>query len=557
MPLESTDEDTLLARPVDHPFESAVLEPASPSASPGPPTRRNWAGPALALVLVMATLGAAGDLLGWFRTAPAVVASVGVQVPVTATSYLTGRANNSPTIATDPGDSRFMALANRLDAPGYGCALNVSGDGGAGWAPAKPFAALPAGVDECYGPEVAFDGGGKLYFTFVGLAGQGHLPVGAFITESSDRGRTFSEPRQVLGPLNFGVRMAIDPRLGSQGRIHLVWLHASSQPGLGSLGSPPNPILAAHSDDGGRTFSTPVPVSDSKPGRVVGPALALGPDRAVHVAYYELGDDVRDYQGLEGPVWEGTWQLMVASSSDGGQKFGHGVVADAEVVPHDRVAVVFTMPPPSLVAGKGRVCVAWTDARYGDADALARCSTDSARTWAGVRRLNDDQRANGSWQYLPRLAIAPGGRLDAIFYDRRNDEQNLNNAVSYTYSNDGGRSFAKSTQITTEGPSFSMIGQRYAVPSSGDRYDFGARMALVSEPDRVVAAWADTHNSEPPSTDQDIFATTVTLPGSSSGTKMPALVILAVVAVVAGLVMARKLKGRPTQVSDAEASAAE
>lgn len=140
----------------------------------------------------------------------------------------------------------------------------------------------------------AFDGDGVLHYLFVGLTGPGNEPMGAFLTTSGDRGRTFTPPRQVLGPLKFSVRMAIDRDAGGAGGLHLAWVDTSSDPPTGGFGPPPNPIMTAHSDDGGETFSSPVQVSDPDRLRVVAPALALGPDGAVHVAYYDLGDDVVD-----------------------------------------------------------------------------------------------------------------------------------------------------------------------------------------------------------------------------------------------------------------------
>jgi hypothetical protein len=462
------------------------------------------------------------------------------------------QANNSPTVAADPDDPHFLALANRLDAPEYGCSLHVSGDGGAHWTPVT-LPELPAGVDNCYGPEVAIDGRGRIHFLFLGLAGAGHLPVGAFLTTSTDRGRTFPPPHLILEGLNFAARMAVDPGMGEQGRIHVVWLHAGATPSLGSLGTSDNPILTAHSDDGGKTFSTPIRVSDPNRRRTVAPALSLGPDHAVHVAYYDLVDDARDYEGLVGPLWEGTWQLVLASSFDGGAHFRPGVVADPAVVPYERVLVIFTMPPPALAASGDRVCLAWGDARDGDADVLARCSSNRGRTWGPARRVNDDPAANGLWQYLPRLGIAPDGRIDAVFYDRRDDGQNLNNDVSYAFSTDGGKTFSRRLKLTTLGSSSSLVGQRYAIPTGGaNRYDFGFRIAVLSRSSDVLAAWADTSRSPAGTPNQDILAATALPPSGGHRPLVLIAVVVAVVVVVGAAVVAVRRPKEPGAEAPAE-----
>jgi hypothetical protein len=250
-------------------------------------------------------------------------------------------AHNSPVIVADPDDRDFLALGSRIDNPEFGCALHVSDDGGRSWVPSNPVTALPEGSERCYAPELAFGPEGELFFLFLGLQGPGNTPVGAYIASSKDRGRSFSPPRQVLGAERYMVRMAMDRTQGARGRLHLIWLEATSDPPLGGLGPPPNPILAAHSDDGGATWSRPVRVSDPDRPRAVAPAVAVGPDHRVHVIYYDLVDDARDYQGLAGPTWEGTWTLVASSSRDGGRTFSPGAVVDNGLVPPQRVMVIF------------------------------------------------------------------------------------------------------------------------------------------------------------------------------------------------------------------------
>lgn len=468
-------------------------------------------------VLVGGMLGA--GLLPPSRAVPATEDPVvAPDLPVTAMNERVGAANNSPELAADPTNGRFVVMANRLDAPDFSCALQVSGDGGRTWLPADPVPRLPEGADKCYAPEVAFDSDGTLYYLFVGLAGGGNQPMGTFLTSSDDRGRTFTDPTSVLGPRNYSVRMSLDPTLGEYGRLHLAWIATTSDPPLGGFGPPPNPIMYAHSDDGGRSWSDPVQVSDADRPRVVAPALAVGPDHAVHVAYYDLQDDAVDYRGLEGPTWEGTWSLVVASSYDGGRDFGHGTVVDDAIEPHERVLLIFTMPPPALATdAEGRVCTAWTDARFGDADALARCSPDGGVTWQEPIRLNDDPTGNGAIQYQPQLASSPGGRIDAVFYDRRDDASDASegdregfNHVYYTYSTDGGRTYEPNVRLTST-PSFSGVGQRYTITSAQGRAEWGSRMGLLSVDNRAVAVWTDTRNQRQ-GTAQDLFTTTVTFP---------------------------------------------
>jgi len=462
-----------------------------------------------------------GGLLPGVAGASAPDPRLGVEVAVTAMERSVGPANNSPVLVADPADPQFVVLANRLDAPDFSCALHVSGDGGRSWAPVGPVPVLPEGAEKCYAPEVAFDRNGALHYLFVGLAGRGNEPMGAFVTVSTDRGRTFSPPRRVLGPLSFAVRMAIDPDLGAAGRMHLVWISVSSDPPLGGFPATPNPILAAYSDDGGLSFTQPVQVNEVQRERVVAPALVLGPDHSVQVGYYDLGRDAVDYQGLAGPIWEGTWSLVLASSTDGGKRFDTTSIVEDAVVPHERVLLIFTMTPPALAVRGEQVCVAWADGRNGDADVLARCSDNDGgaggRRWNAPQRLNDDPVGNGLSQFMPRLDFSPGGRLDAVFYDRRDQPANVLNYVYSTHSTDGGRTWAPNLRLTRHASS-STVGQLYTNPSALGRAEFGSRLGLLSSDGQALAAWADTSNSNPNSTGQDVFTTIVELPEAGQPT---------------------------------------
>jgi len=431
---------------------------------------------------------------------------IGEEVPATANDLVEMRAQNSPTLATDPTDSSFVALAHRIDAPRFGCSLQLSDDGGSTWFPADPAPRLPKGVDNCYSPEIVFDNGGTLYYLFAGLSGPGNQPVGVYLTRSNDRGRTFTDPKQVLGPHNYQVRMGIDRDFGPQGRLHVVWLEARGEPTRGGLPAPPNPIMATHSDDGGKSFSDPVRVSEPARDLVVAPGLAVGSNGKLHVVYYDLKDDERDYYGLEGPVWGGTWSLVAATSDEGGTNFEGSRVIDDDVVPPDRVLLIFTMPPAAVATDDDdRVFAAWHEGPNDDWDVSFSRSVNGGRSWEGPTRLHSGNRENH--QYLPQLSASPDGRVDAIFYDRSADSKNRDNHVSYTWSHDAGVGFAGKRRLTSE-PTDSRIGRRYAVSSAQGRGDIGSRLGLVSFGENTVAAWTDTRNA-PTSPYQDIFAVQV------------------------------------------------
>lgn len=503
---------------------------------------------ALAAVGVVGVVAAAGVGGGPARAGSAGGGGQGQVVsesPVTAMHRSRAPANNSPQLAVHPDDDEVMALANRLDKPVFGCALHVSGDGGQSWVPVDPVGELPEGAETCYGPEVAFGPDGALYFLFAGLSGEGNTPMGVFVTRSDDAGRSFSEPVRVLDELSFGAQLAVDGR----GRLHVAWIDAD-EVGVGSLAPPPNPIMARSSADGGATWSEPVRVSDAGRQRVVAPTLAVGADGAVHVAYYDLLDDAVDYRGVEGPVWDGEWEVVVASSTDGGASFAEGEVI-AEPRPHERIMVVFTAASPALATGgDGRVCAAWSDAAEGAADVWARCRRPEGEWLAPVRV--SDPSAGEATQELPQLAVAPDGRIDVVFLDGRRPPADDYVDVFYAASVDGGESFTAGTRVSQH-TSYTGFGPRYpAVPSAAGMTEFGSRIGLASTDQRVVTAWTDTRNQTARSQGQDVFAAVVAdLPGGPAagvtvGWLAGAVAVGAAVVVAAGWWRRRRGRGGAT-----------
>ncbi len=75
---------------------------------------------------------------------------------------------------------------------------------------------------------------------------------------------------------------------------------------------------------------------------------------------------------------------------------------------------------------------------WGDRDILYRRSTDGGRSFSEPRRINDDDPALRRVQGSPNVSVAPNGRLDAIWWDFRNDPGLFANDVYYSYSTDDG-----------------------------------------------------------------------------------------------------------------------
>lgn len=504
------------------------------------PPRLPWILVGVALILA----GVGALLVSGAYDEPLEAAAVGQNLAVNdgADNPLDLSAHNSPTLIRNPVDGANLVVANRIDSPNYSCALHVSFDGGGRWTQTAIPAPRGRNVKACYAPDAVFDSDGTLYVSYVTLKGRANSPDAVWLTRSSDGGKTLTDPVETpLPPRSFQLRLTADP--AKPRRIYLTWLEASEL-GLYRFTETGNPIRAIRSEDGGGTWTDAVTVSGTDRERVVAPSPAAGPEGELYVLYLDLGDDALDYEGGHrgrgGPPYPGPWQLVLARSTDRGQTWEESVVED-ELTPTERF-IVFTPPVPALAVDQdsGRVYAAFQDGRSGDADVRLWSLGRRGDRWDGPTRVNDTRPEDGTSQYLPGLAVAPDGRLDVVYYDRRADPTDVLNEVSYQYSENEGESFSDRIRLSDR-PFSSRIGfgLERGLP------DLGSRMGLVSDDRRAYAVWTDTRAGTRRTAKQDIARGLVAFndpPRLSDGAKTLlqiggiALIVLGVgVAVLLGL----------------------
>lgn len=501
---------------------------------------------ALALALVLG--GVAGVVLSLVVEPQSSARVLGSDRPVNpgATDLGDISANNSPTLARNPRNPRNLAVANRIDSPDFSCALQVSLDGGTRWR--RTRVPIPQGEGpKCYAPDVTFSADGTLHLSYVTLKGVGNVPDAVWTAVSRDGGRTLSRPRRAAGPLAFQVRITADQEDPS--RLYLTWLQAR-EVGTLKFPRPGNPIVVARSDDGGATWTRARQVSDPARARVLAPSPATGPDGALYVLFVDVGDDRLDYEGahegLGGAPYPGRFELVLARSIDGGGTWAESVVED-RLTPAERF-IAFLPPFPSLAVDgrRGRIYAAFYDARLGDADVWVWSLRTGATDWSEPVRVNDTPPEDGTAQYLPKLAVAPDGRLDVVYYDRRDDRDNVRNEVSLQSSTDGGATFTPSLRLSSR-PFDSRIGL------GGERGlpDLGSRLGVVAGDDRALAAWTDTRAGTEASLKQDLARAIVAFPPEDPTRDLAADalryggVVLAVAGLALGL-MAAQRRRRPS-----------
>lgn len=446
----------------------------SPGPAAGTPARRL---PRVLLVAGagMALLGAAGMIAGG---GPARRAGPGPNVIVN-TDRPGLNAHTSPAAAVDPSNPLAIAVADRIDTPRFGCSVHLSRNGGQTWKPVE--VPLPPEAPNCFFPDVAFDGRGRLLLVYTAMSGPNNLPVGVWL-QPFDGEAPAGPPVQVAGMEAFHARLAVR---GSE--LVVTWVQAGEatrEKPLG-FGPPPNPILLSRSVDGGRTFAPPVPVS--APDRlVIQPTPLLGPDGLVVVGALDLGDDRVTYeathQGRTTPTPDGPWRVAAWRSTDGGLTFGPATVVSDVAPPLPMIPDLGYTPSFALGPSGRTVLAAWESGRGDARDVLLSSSPDGGATWSAPTPPLPRPRG----QLLPAVAAVPGGRTDLLFYDRSRDPADAMAEVVLASSRDGGRTFT--AEVVSDRP----FDSRYGLGEGRWLPQLGSQLALVSEEDRALAFWTDT-----------------------------------------------------------------
>jgi hypothetical protein len=75
-------------------------------------------------------------------------------------------------------------------------------------------------------------------------------------------------------------------------------------------------------------------------------------------------------------------------------------------------------------------------------------STDGGLTFSAPRRINDDPVNPSKWHWFGTLSVAPNGRIDSVWYDTRNAANNTDSQLFYSWSTDGGVTWAPNVAVS-------------------------------------------------------------------------------------------------------------
>ena len=81
-------------------------------------------------------------------------------------------------------------------------------------------------------------------------------------------------------------------------------------------------------------------------------------------------------------------------------------------------------------------------------DIMFSRSTDGGVTFSAPQRITDDPVNQNKWHWFGTLAVAPNGRIDSVWHDTRNAANNTDSQLFYSWSTDGGVTWAPNVAVS-------------------------------------------------------------------------------------------------------------
>jgi hypothetical protein len=126
-------------------------------------------------------------------------------------------------------------------------------------------------------------------------------------------------------------------------------------------------------------------------------------------------------------------------------------------------------------------------------------STDGGATFSAPVRINDDPNFQTKWHWFGTLSVAPNGRIDVVWYDTRNAANNIDSQLFYSWSTDGGITWAPNIAVSNP------FNPQAGFPQNQKIGDY---ITIVSDATGGNVAYAATFNENPQAVnghEQDVY----------------------------------------------------
>lgn len=365
-------------------------------------------------------------------------------------------------IAADPNDPRRLIGVTIIhpqhssDSSFHTVAVYASFDGGDHWEPVlehdggKYGASDPACI---YGPD------GTAYFALITLEPKLEQR-GTVIYKSQDGGRTWDAP--VTLPFIDRPYLAADQSKGKyHGRIYLngvevrsSLLHESTRVGF-------HLFTAADRDAPFLQSATSFRSPNEPPLQGIGMGNGVVLSDGTYAAIFS--EDYKHRASDEGESGAAGGAIKLITSVDGGRTLSSATTISDWHVDYRIPSLTRTGIPVLAVDSSGgpfadRLYAVWSDYRSGRSEILLAASADGGTTWSEPTVVSDDRSINilrsGPDDTMPAVAVNKNGVVGVMWYDRRDNPDNLGYWTRFSASLDGGETFLPSVRISQAATAF-------------------------------------------------------------------------------------------------------
>jgi hypothetical protein len=244
------------------------------------------------------------------------------------------------------------------------------------------------------------------------------------------------------------------------------------------------------STDGGRTFSDPGAESDHR-GASIGNAVVASDGTLIGL--YADPEHVRAVTSIDGGATLRPSVIVDKFVRAGGRKD----TRNNNVNHFLHLAIDGTTG-----AFKDRLYAAWPDRRSGHSQVLFASSADKGSTWSPARTVTDNAPTDQNDHFMPTVAVNNHGIVGLLWYDRRDNPDNLGYYARFSASLDGGKTWLPSVRVSKEPYVSGAVAKRSAFAGNG-----GDTAGLAPAADGAFhAIWIDDHTGVP-----QVYASRITV----------------------------------------------
>ncbi len=428
--------------------------------------------------------------------------------------YPAAGAQREPELAVNPAKTSNIVVGfndRAVGAPGIRYVYTTNGGGiwtnGGG----LPQGSLAGSI--CCDSWLDFDSAGNLFFAGMTFNNEIAVWVGTPNGAGDVGPAGFSSPVIVASSNGDKPALAVDRTGGTNnGKVYVVWTDFYTAPGAASACVPSTGTncndrirMRVGTFSGGTlTFASAITVSPGSSNFNQGPQVAVASNGDVYAVYASMTT-------ISIPTAN---QILYSRSTNGGSSFATtgGLVTSVTPVSwcisNTYNGARHSSFPSLAITPSGTLIVVWADTRWGDDDVLMVRSATQGSSWSTPILVNNDKAAsttNGRDQFMPSVTATPGGSVDVIFYDRRDDPGDTLLSLYHATSSNDGVSISSNQEVTTALSDPNVFGHNHCPTGLGDYVALTSSGGLFGDTLHMVWTDARNGNTSPRDYNTDIF----------------------------------------------------